>query len=152
MVVNGVHLLLIEDDQVDAEAIQRAFRQQRIANPFIVVPDGVEALKALRGEDDYDLVPRPYLILLDLNLPRMNGIEFLQAIRRDPELQRSIVFVLTTSDREEDKLAAYEEHVAGYILKSRAGEDFLEVIKLLRTYWRIVEFPPDVEFLPEEAP
>lgn len=143
MEVNGVHLLLIEDDQVDAEAIQRALRQQRIANPFIVVPDGVEALKALRGEDGYDPVPRPYLILLDLNMPRMNGIEFLQAIRQDPELQRSIVFVLTTSDREEDKLAAYEEHVAGYILKSRAGEDFLEVVKLLRTYWRIVEFPPD---------
>lgn len=143
MEVNGVHLLLIEDDQVDAEAIQRAFRQQRIANPFIVVPDGVEALKALRGEDGYDPVPKPYLILLDLNMPRMNGIEFLQALRRDPELQRSIVFVLTTSDREEDKLAAYEEHVAGYILKSRAGEDFLEVIKLLRTYWRIVEFPPN---------
>ena len=143
MEVNEVHLLLIEDDQVDAEAIQRAFRRQRIANPFVVVPDGEEALKALRGEDGHDPVPRPYLILLDLNMPRMNGIEFLQALRRDPELQRSIVFVLTTSAREEDKLAAYEEHVAGYILKSRAGEDFLEVIKLLHTYWRIIEFPPD---------
>ncbi len=143
MEVNGVHLLLIEDDHVDAEAIQRAFRQQRIANPFTVVSDGVEALKALRGEGGYDRLPSPYLILLDLNMPRMNGIEFLQALRRDPELQRSIVFVLTTSDREADKVAAYEEHVAGYILKSRAGEDFLEVVKLLRTYWRIVEFPPE---------
>ena len=143
MEVNGVHLLLVEDDQVDAEGIQRAFRQQRIANPFIVVRDGVEALQVLRGEGGSDPVPRPYLILLDLNMPRMNGIEFLQALREDPELRRSIVFVLTTSDREEDKLAAYEEHVAGYILKSRAGEDFLEVIKLLRTYWRIIEFPPE---------
>lgn len=142
MEVHGVHLLLVEDDQVDAEAIQRAFRQQKIANPFIVVRDGEEALKALRGEDGHERVPRPYLILLDLNMPRMNGIEFLEALRHDPDLQRSIVFVLTTSDRDEDKLAAYEKHVAGYILKSRAGEDFLDVIKLLRTYWRIIEFPP----------
>lgn len=140
--VNGVTLLLIEDDTVDAEAIQRAFRAQRIANPFVVVPDGVEALKALRGAEGYEPVPRPYLILLDLNMPRMSGIEFLEAIRRDPELHRSIVFVLTTSNREEDKLAAYEKHVAGYILKSRAGEDFLEVTKMLRSYWRIIEFPP----------
>ena len=82
------------------------------------------------------------MVLLDINMPRMNGIEFLEALRADPKLSRTIVFVLTTSDREEDKVAAYEHHVAGYILKSRAGEDFLEVIKLLRVYWRLVEFPP----------
>lgn len=145
-----VTLLLIEDDLVDAEAIQRAFRQQRIANPFVVVPDGVEALRALRGEAGPP-VPRPFLILLDINMPRMNGIEFLRELRRDPELHRSIVFVLTTSNREEDKLAAYEGHVAGYILKSRAGEDFLEVIKMLRSYWRVVEFPPDDAELPPSA-
>ena len=141
MEVNGVTLLLVEDDVVDAEAIQRAFRQQRIANPFVVVRDGVEALKTLRGENDV-VVPHPFVVLLDINLPRMNGIEFLQALRNDPSLSRTVVFVLTTSDREEDKVAAYDHHVAGYILKSRAGEDFLEVIKLLKVYWRLVEFPP----------
>ena len=145
MDVNGVHILLVEDDEVDAEAIQRAFRQQRIANPFTVLPDGVEALRALRGEEGATAIPRPYIVLLDINMPRMNGIEFLQALREDPDLQRSIVFVLTTSNRDEDKMAAYNGHVAGYILKSRAGEDFLEVIKLLRSYWRIIEFPPDEE-------
>lgn len=134
-------LLLVEDDAVDAEAIQRAFRHQRIANPFVVVRDGVEALAALRGESGVQ-VPPPYVVLLDVNMPRMNGIEFLDALRTDPVLSRTIVFVLTTSDREEDKIAAYDHHVAGYILKSRAGEDFLEVIKLLRVYWRLVEFPP----------
>lgn len=143
MEVNGVHILLIEDDRVDAEAIQRAFRQQKIANPFTVVPDGVEALRALRGENDYEPLPRPYIILLDLNMPRMNGLEFLENLRADPDLHRSIVFVLTTSNRDEDRLAAYNGHVAGYILKSRAGEDFLEVTKLLRSYWRIIEFPPE---------
>ncbi len=143
MEVNGVTLLLVEDDAVDAEAIQRAFRQQRIANPFVVVHDGVEALAALRGESDVE-VPHPYIMLLDINMPRMNGIELLEALRADPALSRTVVFVLTTSDREEDKVAAYDRHVAGYILKSRAGEDFLEVIRLLKVYWRLVEFPPEV--------
>ena len=141
MEVNSVTLLLVEDDAIDAEAIQRAFRQHRIANPFVVVRDGVEALAALRGESEVE-VPHPYVVLLDVNMPRMHGIEFLDAIRADPALSRTIVFVLTTSDREEDKVAAYEHNVAGYILKSRAGEDFLEVVKLLRVYWRLVEFPP----------
>ena len=143
MEVNSVTLLLVEDDAIDAEAIQRAFRQHRIANPFVVVRDGVEALAALRGESEVE-VPHPYVVLLDVNMPRMNGIEFLDAIRADPALSRTIVFVLTTSDREEDKVAAYEHNVAGYILKSRAGEDFLEVVKLLRVYWRLVEFPPSL--------
>lgn len=142
MEVNGVTLLLVEDDFVDAEAIQRAFRQQRIANPFVVVRDGVEALAVLRGESDVEL-PYPYVVLLDINMPRMNGIEFLENLRADPALARTVVFVLTTSDREEDKVAAYDNCVAGYILKSRAGEDFLEVIKLLKVYWRLIEFPPE---------
>lgn len=142
MTVNGVTLLLVEDDAVDAEAIQRAFRSERIANPFVVVRDGVEALAALRGEGPV-AIPRPYVILLDINMPRMNGIEFLQALRADPVLTTSVVFVLTTSDRDEDKIDAYQQHVAGYILKSRAGEDFLEVTRLLKVYWHLVEFPPD---------
>ncbi len=143
MEVNGVTLLLVEDDAVDAEAIERAFRRERIANPFVVVRDGVEALAALRGEGPVE-IPRPYVILLDINMPRMNGIEFLQALRADPALTTSVVFVLTTSDRDEDKIDAYQQHVAGYILKSRAGEDFLEVTRLLRVYWHLVEFPPAV--------
>lgn len=151
MEVSGVTLLLVEDDHVDAEAIQRAFRQHRIANPFVVVRDGVEALAALRGEAGAPEVPHPHVVLLDINMPRMNGIEFLEALRADPALQRTVVFVLTTSDREEDKVAAYDNHVAGYILKSRAGEDFLEVVKLLKVYWRLIEFPPDVGSAPLEA-
>ena len=138
-----IHILLIEDDEIDAEAIQRAFRKQRIANPFTVVPDGIEALNALRGEAGHERVPRPYTVLLDINMPRMNGIEFLQALRQDDELNNSVVFVLTTSDRDEDKVAAYDEHVAGYLLKSRAGSDFLNLIEMLDAYWRIVELPPE---------
>ncbi|HEX8297797.1 MAG TPA: response regulator [Rubricoccaceae bacterium] len=143
MEVNGVTLLLIEDDHVDAEAIQRAFRKEMIANPFVVVRDGVEALAALRGEPGAPLVPRPLIVLLDINMPRMNGMEFLRLLRADPALKRTIVFVLTTSEREEDKMEAYNGNVAGYIVKNRAGEDFLRVVQLLRAFWRIVEFPPD---------
>ena len=122
MEVNGITLLLVEDDDVDAEAIQRAFRQQRIANPFVLARDGVEALAMMR---DPAALKYPYVVLLDINLPRMNGLELLEAVRDDPALARTIVFVLTTSDRDEDKVAAYDHHVAGYILKSRAGADFL---------------------------
>ncbi|HEX8385349.1 MAG TPA: response regulator [Rubricoccaceae bacterium] len=143
MEVNGVTLLLIEDDHVDAEAILRAFRREKIANPFVVVRDGVDALAALRGEPGAPPVPRPLIVLLDINMPRMNGLEFLRALRADPALRRTIVFVLTTSDREEDKMEAYNGNVAGYIVKNRAGEDFLRVVQLLRAFWRIVEFPPD---------
>ena len=144
MDIDDITLLLVEDDAVDAEAIRRAFRQQEIANPFVVVKDGVEALAALRGDGPV-AVPYPRVVLLDLNMPRMNGIEFLEALRADPLLTRTVVFVLTTSDREEDKVAAYERHVAGYILKSRAGVDFLEVTRLLKTYWRLVELPPPAQ-------
>lgn len=138
-----VSILLVEDDEVDAEAITRAFRRQKIGNPITIVSDGIEALNVLRGQNGYAKLPQPYLILLDINLPRMTGIEFLQAIRQDRALERSIVFVLTTSDRDEDKLAAYDEQIAGYLLKSRSGADFASVITMLDAYWRIIEFPPE---------
>jgi CheY-like chemotaxis protein len=138
-----IHILLVEDDDIDAEAVMRGFVTQKIANPFTLVRDGVEALAVLRGENGYPRVPRPYMILLDINMPRMNGIEFLQTLRRDPELRKSVVFVLTTSNRDEDIMAAYDEQIAGYLLKSRAGRDFVELVSMLDSYWRIVEFPAE---------
>lgn len=140
--IRTVHVLLVEDDDIDAEAVLIAFRDRRIANPVTVVTDGVYALEALRGNDQTPPFPRPYLILLDLNLPRMDGIEFLEVIRHDPQLKDSIVFVLTTSDDDRDKVAAYQRFVAGYIVKSRVGDDFIKVVEMLDTYWRVIEFPP----------
>jgi DNA-binding NarL/FixJ family response regulator len=78
-------------------------------------------------------------------MPRMNGIEFLEAVRADPDLAQSVVFVLTTSNRDEDIMAAYNHQIAGYLLKSRAGKDFIDLITLLDSYWRIVEFPSEVK-------
>jgi CheY-like chemotaxis protein len=139
----AVHLLLVEDDEVDAEAIVRAFRRQRLKNPITIVSDGLDALRALRGEGDMALVRSPYLILLDLNMPRMNGVEFLQILRQDPQLMCSVVFILTTSDSDQDKLAAYNAQIAGYFLKQRAGENFTNLVDMLSMYWRMIEFPPE---------
>lgn len=136
-----LHILLVEDDDVDAEQMLRAFRQHQISNPITHVIDGVDALQALRGESGYPRLPRPYIILLDINMPRMNGLEFLQALRRDAELKRSVVFVLTTSMRDEDIMAAYNEQIAGYLLKTKVNQEFLEFLKLLNLYHVMIELP-----------
>ena len=136
-----LHILLVEDDEIDAEHIIRAFQRHQITNPVTHVIDGVDALNALRGQGGYTRLPRPYLVLLDINMPRMNGLEFLQALRRDAELKRSVVFILTTSMRDEDIMAAYDAQIAGYLLKSKVGQEFLEFIKLLNLYNLIVEMP-----------
>ncbi|MFN8487117.1 MAG: response regulator [Caldilineaceae bacterium] len=136
-----LHILLVEDDEIDAEQLLRAFRQHQITNPVTRVIDGVDALHALRGEGGYPRLPRPYIIILDINMPRMNGLEFLQALRRDAELKRSVVFILTTSARDEDIMAAYNEQIAGYLLKTKVNQEFLEFIKLLNLYHVMVELP-----------
>jgi CheY-like chemotaxis protein len=137
-----IHFLLVEDDEIDAEAVIRAFRHRHPPDRFVHVRDGVEAFYALRGEQGYRRIPYPFVILLDLNLPRMNGLEFLQQLRQDSELRHSIVFILTTSNRAEDVRAAYQEQVAGYILKATAGQNFTNLVDLLDMYWRVIEFPP----------
>jgi len=136
-----IHILLVEDDDGDAKAVQRAFARARIANPFVRAHDGQEALEMLRGEDGQDRLKPPRLLLVDLNMPRMNGIELVAALRADPELHNLVVFVLTTSQRDEDMAAAYGLNVAGYIVKQKAGEDFLRLCGLVDSYWRIVELP-----------
>jgi CheY-like chemotaxis protein len=136
-----VRVLLVEDDEIDAEVVRRAFRRLKIVNPITIVNNGYEALDVLRGENGRERLRRPYVILLDLNMPRMNGIEFLQQLRQDPELTQSIVFVLTTSSDQADRIAAYSSHVAGYILKKRIGEEFFELPRLMENYWRVVELP-----------
>lgn len=132
-----VTVLLVDDDEVDVMGVKRAFTSARIANPVVVARDGMEALEKLRANE----IPRPYVILLDLNMPRMNGIEFLDVIRADENFRDSVVFVLTTSRAEKDKWSAYQRNVAGYIVKENVGEEFIDAISLLDIYWRIVELP-----------
>lgn len=132
-----VNLLMIEDDDIDATALKRALHKLKLLNPIYRARDGLEAIEILRAGS----IPSPYIILLDLNMPRMNGLEFLEELRSDPVLTQAIVFVLTTSKSDEDIFAAYREHVAGYLLKQRMDNDFLQVVSLLNHYWRIVEMP-----------
>jgi CheY-like chemotaxis protein len=136
-----VQILLVDDDEVDVMAIQRAFRRAKIGNPIHVARDGIEALAILRGLHGGQPLARPFLILLDLNMPRMNGIEFLEQLRADPDLDDSVVFVLTTSDDEEDKSRAYHRHIAGYVVKSDPANGFMQAIDMLQAYWRVVELP-----------
>jgi CheY-like chemotaxis protein len=103
--------------------------------------DGLEALEMLRGQNGKTGPPPPRILLVDLNMPRMNGIQFVRALRMDQDLSQTVVFMLTTSKRDEDKAAAYDLHVAGYISKSRAAEDFLNLVSLIDFYGSIVELP-----------
>ena len=132
-----IRVLLVEDDMVDAMAIERAFKVHRILNKITRANDGLEALEMLRNNK----IEKPYIILLDLQMPRMNGIEFLKEIRNDAELSSSVIFVLTTSDSEEDIVKSYNFQVAGYLVKDEMGTDFLEVINLLEGYWKVVHLP-----------
>jgi CheY-like chemotaxis protein len=127
------HLLHVEDDELCIMGLVRAFKNAKIANPISFSHDGIEALEMLRGTNGRDRFSRPYLILLDLNMPRMGGIEFLKELRKDEDLKKSIVFVMTTSGADEDKVKAYNLGVAGYILKSNPANAFLEATALLDT-------------------
>ena len=142
MLTKDVTILIVDDDDVDADVIRREIVKQHIANPIVRARDGLEALQVLRGDETHQGLPRPYLILLDLNMPRLSGIEFLQELRDDPKLHDSIVFVLTTSDDDRDILSAYQQHVAGYLTKGRIGQPFVEQLNMLELFWRYVIFPP----------
>lgn len=136
-----VKFLLVEDDDVDVMAIRRAFQRLKIANELIVARNGLDALAHLRGENGRTKIAPPYIILLDLNMPRMNGIEFLDVVRGDPHLKTAIIFVLTTSNDDRDRTAAYERHIAGYVVKENPDASLAKAIEMLDHYWRVVEFP-----------
>jgi CheY-like chemotaxis protein len=138
---NTLTILLVDDDKVDVMAVKRSFRELKIANPVIVAHNGIEALDCLRGQNGHPKVSSPCLVLLDLNMPRMGGVEFLDKLRHDEALRRTLVFVMTTSGAEEDRARAYNMNIAGYVLKHRPGQSFLEAISMLEHYWRVIEFP-----------
>ncbi len=130
-----VNILVVEDDEIDVKALLRAFKKLKIANPVTVAKDGIEGWEALQN------LARPYLLILDINMPRMNGIELLEKIRADKNYHDSIVFVLTTSTDDKDKFEAYNLNVAGYMLKSDMGASFIRAIELVERYWKVIEFP-----------
>ena len=136
------NILLVEDDHVDVMNIQRAFKKININYPLNIAFNGVEALNMLKGNNGKPkLTPAPKIILTDINMPKMNGIEFIRELRNDPEFKSTIVFVMTTSNDEQDKLDAYSLNVAGYILKPLSFEKFVNTVSVLNNYWKLCEHP-----------
>lgn len=143
MAEKKIHILLVEDDEVDVMNVQRAFKKSNILNPLYMAANGLEALAVLRQEGKIEpAMPQARrLILLDLNMPKMNGIEFLRELRQDESLRSIPVIVLTTSNEDRDKVEAYNLNVAGYILKPVTFSNFVEVMATLNRYWMLSEIP-----------
>jgi CheY-like chemotaxis protein len=138
MAERTLNILLVEDDEVDVMNVQRAFERNHLTNALFVAGNGLEALALLRGKT----IPKERrLILLDLNMPKMNGIEFLEELRADPDLAKTPVVVLTTSNDDQDKIDAYNFNVAGYLLKPVTFSSFCERMATLDKYWSLVEMP-----------
>lgn len=133
-------ILLVDDDEIDVELIERSFHKYQLMNPIVNAPNGIVALDMIRGNHE-KVIDKPYIILLDINMPQMNGLEFLRKLRSDETIAKNVVFMLTTSNNTKDREEAYANHVAGYIQKEKAGEDFLKVIHLLKNYQEVITFP-----------
>jgi len=130
-------ILLVEDDRVDAMTVTRALKEIHVTNPLQIVENGEVALGYLRDPKN----EKPGIILLDLNMPKMNGIEFLKVIKNDEALKRIPVVVLTTSKDEQDKVDSFNFSVAGYMVKPVDYKQFVEVVKTIKLYWTLSELP-----------
>jgi CheY-like chemotaxis protein len=136
------NILHIEDDDIDSMVMQRAFKSLEIKHKLIRASDGLESLQMLRGEGSYEKVLSfPNIVIMDLNMPRMNGIEFLEQIRADEKLRCLSVYVITTSNDENDKRQAFRYNAAGYILKPVDLESFTKVLTALNNFWTVCQFP-----------
>lgn len=136
-----LEIVLVEDDEVEIEAITRALKNLRIAHDLTVFRSGAGAIQSLRQQRQHLQHPYPFLMLLDLNIPDVRGLDLLCRLRQDSLLRAALVFVLTNSDSEEDKLAAYNLQVAGYLLKSNLGPRYERLTALIHAYHQVVEFP-----------
>jgi CheY-like chemotaxis protein len=128
-------ILLVEDDRVDIMTVQRALKKIDVSNPLYIARTGVEALAMLRGDGVPAIEPAPSLILLDLNLPKMGGIEFLKELRDDPVLRSLHVIVLTSSNEPRDRAAAFEYEVDDYIVKPHSFDEFSNAMSIILADW-----------------
>ncbi|MBX3075131.1 response regulator [Candidatus Obscuribacterales bacterium] len=140
----AIRILMAEDSPSDAELARQAFKNGKLLNELTIVKDGVEALAYLRKEGEYQDVQRPDVILLDLNMPKKDGREVLEEIKKDPNLRTIPVVILTTSEDEHDILRSYELQASSFITKPVEFEKFLDVAKGIRQfYFNIVTLPPN---------
>jgi CheY-like chemotaxis protein len=130
-------ILLVEDDTVDAMAVKRAFNYLHVKNELVHVTNGEEALEYLKNKDN----AKPQVILLDLNMPRMNGIEFMKIAKADDNLKNIPVIILTTSKAEQDRVETFNLGIAGYIVKPVDHENFIDVMSKVHQYWEMTVFP-----------
>jgi len=137
----GLTILLVDDDDVAAESVVRSLQRAQLDLPVVWAEDGAVALEILRGGDSLRRAPRPRVVLLDLNMPHMDGFEFLRQLRLDRELREEVVFVLTTSDIDTDRIRAYHENIAGYMVKALVGPQFSRLASLLASYRSAVTLP-----------
>lgn len=135
-------VLLVEDDDVDAMTVKRALKDLNVTNPLVHKVNGEEALDYLNGSQNGG---KPCLVLLDLNMPKMNGIEFLKVIKENGELRSIPVVVLTTSREQQDKVESFKLSVAGYMLKSVDYHKFVDTIRTIDIYWTLSELPENGE-------
>jgi CheY-like chemotaxis protein len=141
----SVEILLVEDNPGDVRLTQEVFKEGRLRNNLSVVGDGVEAMACLRRQGKYAGAVRPDIILLDLNLPKKDGREVLAEIKKDDELRRIPVVVLTTSSAEADILRAYDLHANCYISKPVDLDEFIKVVRTIEDFWlQIVRLPQDL--------
>jgi CheY-like chemotaxis protein len=134
---NNKPVLLVEDDQVDAMTVKRAIRQIKLKHPLIHAENGEEALEYLSNESN----EKPWIILLDLNMPRMNGLEFLQIAKRDEVLKSIPVVVLTTSKEQQDRIESFNFSVAGYMIKPVDYAQFVDMMQAIKMYWTLCQQP-----------
>jgi CheY-like chemotaxis protein len=140
---NVTNILLVEDNPADVDLTRLALKDTRMVNRVHVAGDGVEALEFLRQEGPHTSAPRPDLILLDLNMPRMNGRELLAQIKTDPNLRRIPVVILTTSDAETDIVSSYDLHANCFLTKPADLEEFDQVARSIENFWlRLAKLPP----------
>lgn len=137
MKITDKPILLVEDDQVDVMTVKRALKEIKVNNPVVNPENGEEALKYLRDPAN----EKPCIILLDINMPIMNGIEFLQVMKHDAQLRRIPVVVLTTSGEQQDKINSFDLGVAGYMAKPVDYRQFVEIMRTIDAYWTISEVP-----------
>jgi len=134
-----INILLVEDDDVDVMNVQRAFKKGNITSPLYVARHGQQALEMLRGKSCSNIPNGQRLILLDMHMPKMGGIEFLQELRADVELRTIPVVMLTTSNEDKDRFNAYNLNVAGYLLKPVEFPKFVDMMTTLNKYWTLSE-------------
>ena len=142
MSTKHVTILHVEDDEVDAMVMQRALKKTNLDYKYYHAKNGLQALDMLRGTNGHDkITPRPSIILLDLNMPQMNGHEFLKELRADKELKPISVYVISTSNDDRDRSEAYGNNVAGYIVKPLSLESYVEAVSVLNNFWALTELP-----------